>query len=67
MKPNTFRDWYEDRKADLEEVWWRLQDWWEESVLRFWCRLRGHPGPVYYNASGFEPDWSCKRCGEDLG
>lgn len=32
-----------------------------------WCRLRGHPGIVYFNPGGLEPDTHCKRCGEDIG
>lgn len=33
-----------------------------------WCRYKGHPhGVVWYNASGNEPDMSCKNCGDDLG
>lgn len=34
--------------------------------VRF-CRLRGHPGIVYFNPGGMEPDTSCTRCGEDIG
>ncbi len=34
----------------------------------FWCRFRGHPcGVVFYNPGGWEPDMSCKNCGEELG
>jgi hypothetical protein len=34
----------------------------------FFCRMRGHPcGVVYYNATGTEPDMTCKNCGDDLG
>ncbi len=32
-----------------------------------WCRFRGHPGIVFYNPGGFEPDMHCTRCGEDTG
>ena len=31
------------------------------------CRIRGHHGVVWYNASGLEPDMTCKVCGDDLG
>lgn len=31
------------------------------------CRLLGHTGVVWYNASGFEPNMECRRCGKDLG
>lgn len=37
------------------------------SLLMIWCRFVGHPGVVFYNTSGYEPDMRCKRCGEDLG
>lgn len=34
----------------------------------FWCRACGHPlGVVYYNATGTEPDMTCKFCDDDLG
>jgi hypothetical protein len=46
--------------------WWRYlfgsRDW-----ENFWCRARGHPGPVWYTLSRDEPDMHCRRCGEDLG
>jgi len=32
-----------------------------------WCRLRNHPaGVVYYNPSGWEPNYHCKNCGDEL-
>ncbi len=35
---------------------------------RFWCRAAGHPeGPWYYNMGGYEPDMTCKGCGDELG
>jgi hypothetical protein len=31
-----------------------------------WCRIKGHPrGPIWFS-SGFEPDMSCKDCGDEL-
>lgn len=42
----------------------RLRDRWTSFI----CRARGHPyGVVWYNPSGFEPDMTCKNCGDDLG
>jgi hypothetical protein len=35
---------------------------------RFWCRAAGHPAGVWWhNPGGFEPDTTCKECGDDLG
>ena len=32
------------------------------------CRIEGHPhGVIWYNVNGFEPDMTCKNCGDDLG
>lgn len=32
------------------------------------CRWRGHPcGVVWYNLGGYEPNMTCKNCGDDLG
>jgi len=31
------------------------------------CRYRGHPGVVWYNPNGSEPDMHCRNCGDDLG
>jgi hypothetical protein len=31
------------------------------------CRYNGHPaGPIWYNPSGDEPDYTCRCCGDDL-
>ncbi len=31
------------------------------------CRIKGHPrGRVFFNAGGWEPDNSCKDCGDEL-
>lgn len=32
-----------------------------------WCRLRGHPGMIFYNPGGLEPDTRCERCLEEMG
>ncbi len=38
--------------------------WWEVII----CRMRAHPAGVFwYNANGFEPDMTCRGCGDDLG
>lgn len=57
--------------------WWRYicgpmksryNDEWYWKLRMCWCRIRGHPrGVVWYNPTGFEPDMTCKDCGEDLG
>lgn len=32
------------------------------------CRFKGHScGVVWFRIGGFEPDMTCKNCGEDLG
>lgn len=32
------------------------------------CRYQGHErGVVWYNTHGYEPDMTCKGCGDDLG
>jgi hypothetical protein len=38
-----------------------------ESMMNLVCRMKGHPNGVGYYTSGFEPDMTCKDCGEDLG
>ena len=31
------------------------------------CRVRGHPsGPVWYTMTKYEPDMTCKDCGEEI-
>jgi len=38
-----------------------------EVILRIICRIKGHPrGMIYFNPSGFEPDYRCKDCFEEL-
>jgi hypothetical protein len=58
---------------------WFSKDWWEYllkpraddeyswfTVIK--CRIQGHPhGVIWYNASGYEPNMSCKECGDDRG
>ena len=34
----------------------------------FWCRIGGHKcGTIYYNPGGYEPDYRCKNCSDDIG
>ena len=36
-------------------------------IARCRCRATNHPAGVhFYNAGGYEPDMTCKGCGEDL-
>jgi hypothetical protein len=37
------------------------------SIKKFFCRLKGHEGVLWYNLNGLEPDMHCKNCGDDLG
>jgi len=38
------------------------------SIRAFFCRMNGHKcGVVWYNVCGYEPDMTCKNCGDDLG
>jgi hypothetical protein len=57
---------------------WFTRDWWEyllekKSPEYSWyevikCRMFGHPaGVTWYCASGYEPDMTCRGCGDDLG
>lgn len=60
--------WYGKLSRWFDPNWYRylLKPWKGFRVL--WCRMRGHPyGVVWYNPGGFEPDMTCKNCGEDLG
>ena len=53
------REYYSYLFGDLEDFDNKLQ------VII--CRLRRHPmGPVWNDCSGFEPDMSCKNCGDEL-
>uniref|UniRef100_A0A6M3L277 Uncharacterized protein n=1 Tax=viral metagenome TaxID=1070528 RepID=A0A6M3L277_9ZZZZ len=39
-------------------------DWFE----RLKCRIKRHPcGSIYYNPGGYEPDYRCSNCGDELG
>lgn len=34
---------------------------------RFWCRWNFHPnGTWYYNPCGYEPNYTCKDCGDQI-
>jgi len=57
---------------------WLTRDWWSylfqsKSSDRSWftvlkCRIKNHPcGVIWYNLNAFEPDMTCKDCGDDLG
>lgn len=50
-----------------EHYWAKFLDWWNEAVEQRWCEFRGHPGIIFYNANGWEPNNCCTRCGKDLG
>jgi hypothetical protein len=39
---------------------------WSTRFSRLVCRVNGHPGPVWTNMNGLEPDMHCKNCGEEL-
>ncbi|TFG98291.1 hypothetical protein E4H12_06510 [Candidatus Thorarchaeota archaeon] len=54
------------------KAWWEFlfapkskYYWWPEVLL---CRARGHPdGVIWYTMNeAFEPDMTCKGCGDDL-
>ena len=52
---------------------WFTKGWWlyllerPVSLRKFFCRMKGHSGPVWYNLCGLEPDMHCINCGDDLG
>jgi len=55
----------------FDYYWWKYvfeKPCYGSSWLRsIWCRINKHPrGPVYYNPTGFEPDMTCKDCGDEL-
>jgi len=38
------------------------------TIRALFCRMDGHKcGVVWYNPNGYEPDMTCKNCGDDLG
>lgn len=37
--------------------------WFEDMRPVLACWWQGHPGQVFYNPAGFEPDYHCTRCG----
>lgn len=44
-------------KKSPDHKWWTV----------IFCRLRNHPkGVIWFNASGLEPNMTCKICGDDL-
>lgn len=51
----------------LRIAWWKFLLARPFSFRAFFCRMRGHPyGVVWFNPSGFEPDMTCRNCGDDL-
>lgn len=37
------------------------------SITKLFCRLTGHnAGIVYYNSLGYEPDYHCKNCDDEI-
>jgi len=54
----------------LSGLWvrWRHDNWkLRELPGVVLCRLHGHPcGVVWHNPGGFEPDMTCRKCGDDL-
>lgn len=79
---HTFLNTRRRSDMNWKAVWivtrWFRREWWsylleKKNYDTRWltvilCRIKGHPeGPVWQNVSGLEPDWRCKRCGDDLG
>ena len=50
--------------ADTPHPWTYLGNRVQTYLKTVRCRLRGHAGQVFYNPGGFEPDESCRNCGE---
>lgn len=83
FSPSWWKYVLDDSRADDEygpyDTWFRHLRWGGECVSnpfarfsnylsRCRCRWRGHPaGVVWMNVGGFEPDMTCRGCGEDLG
>lgn len=62
MKKFLYFDFYQYLFSDLEWC-----DGLYHRIKVIFCRAKGHPsGPVYYNFNGFEPDNSCKDCGDEI-
>lgn len=63
LKWFTYQWWeylFDGKKCRYNDEWfWRLR--------RALCRARGHAGVVWFNPNGYEPDMTCKCCGDDLG
>ena len=62
------------RRIRVSYQWWHylLIDLDTKGCCTKWehikCRMKGHPnGIVYINPGGYEPDTTCKDCGEELG
>lgn len=65
------------RWAEKLYLYWFTLNWWKYllgkkcSDYSWWkvikCRATGHKCGVVWYSSGFEPDMTCKGCGDDLG
>lgn len=61
------------RLLSLLHLSWFTPGWWSYLFERpvtlraLWCRATGHRSVVYYNPGGWEPDYHCTGCGDDLG
>lgn len=38
----------------------------QHQIQVIFCRIKGHPNGVIWYSSGYEPDMSCKDCGDQL-
>jgi hypothetical protein len=55
------RSWYQYLFAKFDDPGWC--PWYEH----LWCRMNGHPaGQIYFNPGGYEPDYRCKECGDEI-
>lgn len=40
-------------------------DGWKQVFQVIWCRMRNHPYDIVFYSSGYEPDTTCKNCGDE--
>jgi len=61
---------YEWWKYLFSGLWYRWRhDYWRLRDLPgvIICRIKNHPcGPIWYNPGGYEPDMTCKNCGDEI-
>jgi hypothetical protein len=38
----------------------------KDKLMTVYCRLRGHPYGVVWFTNDYEPDMTCKGCGDDI-